>query len=401
MRPDGASHYDVVVVGAGPAGSSCASTLARNGSRVLLVDKAAFPREKVCGDCINPLAWESFRSLGVHTEIVNRSREIERVVLCGPSGRGLTLQVSHIRGPQSAPSYPFVSIDRKDLDHVLLKRARAIGVEVRERTELAGVNALSITPEKWAVRLTVSGSAEAVTVTCRFLVAADGRNSRLARLIGSPRRKNSFSALRGLQRVGIRLAVRHEGGPIGQLTMFFFEGGYGGIVDLTPSTANIAVVTTPSLAQLISKDPDRFILLTLHGNPGAREYYPHLLPLGDPFAIAPIESRELVASSSHAYLVGDARRTIEPFSGAGVTFALEDGISTALEISSRLRGSSWRKPRIRTRFSVSDRILSPVLRSGRLVTPLLGLGAIAPFAARLIAKSFLPYPSEVLARHPA
>src|SRR5512142_1078946 len=59
------THVDIIVVGAGPAGSTCASLLSERGLNVLLLDKANFPRDKICGDCINPRAWQYFDLLGV------------------------------------------------------------------------------------------------------------------------------------------------------------------------------------------------------------------------------------------------------------------------------------------------------------------------------------------------
>src|SRR5690242_2125060 len=61
--------YDVAIVGSGPAGASCAAFSALTGLRTLLIDRATFPREKVCGDCLNPACWPVLERLGVAAEI--------------------------------------------------------------------------------------------------------------------------------------------------------------------------------------------------------------------------------------------------------------------------------------------------------------------------------------------
>ncbi len=61
--------FDVVIVGAGPAGSTCAAFCARAGLRTLLIEREKFPREKVCGDCLNPLCWPVLRQLGIFERV--------------------------------------------------------------------------------------------------------------------------------------------------------------------------------------------------------------------------------------------------------------------------------------------------------------------------------------------
>src|SRR5690349_19116062 len=64
------ARYDVIIAGAGPAGASCAAFCARRGMRVALLDRARFPRDKVCGDYLNPRCWEVFERLGVAGKVL-------------------------------------------------------------------------------------------------------------------------------------------------------------------------------------------------------------------------------------------------------------------------------------------------------------------------------------------
>ncbi len=132
-------HCDVLIVGAGPAGSSSASFLARKGLNTIICDKAAFPREKICGDCINPGCWELFGLLGVADEVAAHAERVSGVRIAGRYSRTLDIPIPVPTGKNT----PFVAIKRSILDEILLKRAVADGVLFLESTaldSLASVN---------------------------------------------------------------------------------------------------------------------------------------------------------------------------------------------------------------------------------------------------------------------
>jgi geranylgeranyl reductase family protein len=106
---------DVLVVGAGPAGSACAQLLARGGMSVLIADQHAFPRDKVCGDGLIPDAHAALRRLGVHEEVAALAQAVPHVRCIGPRG-------GHIDVPGTLSVLP-----RKVLDHVLLRAAQDAG----------------------------------------------------------------------------------------------------------------------------------------------------------------------------------------------------------------------------------------------------------------------------------
>ena len=158
--------YDVAIVGGGPAGATCAAFCAEAGLSTLLIERAIFPREKVCGDCVNPACWPIFERLQVGERLLglphSRIREVEFV---GTNGRTT-------RHPLPAFTHGEIAIKRSLLDHLLLQRARELGAQVREG---ATVTALE---NGWDIQ-TTDGAFSA-----RTLVAADGRNSTVARLLG-------------------------------------------------------------------------------------------------------------------------------------------------------------------------------------------------------------------------
>jgi flavin-dependent dehydrogenase len=165
---------DVVVVGAGPAGSVTALLLARSGWRVVLVDRAEFPRSKACGECVNPGAVRRLTRLG----LTQKALGIEPATL-----RGWTLRVPS--GPGRRAWFPDDigegwGIERRVLDDRLLQAAIGAGVDARLGVRVEGVTIRADAP---AEVQTQSG-----TLSARMVVAADGLRSRVARSLGWVRR---------------------------------------------------------------------------------------------------------------------------------------------------------------------------------------------------------------------
>ncbi|NJK93507.1 MAG: FAD-dependent oxidoreductase, partial [Blastochloris sp.] len=156
-------RHDVIIVGAGPAGSLCARHLARQGFSVLLLDKAAFPRPKICGDCLTPRVWSLWEQEDLTSPFQNLPHYlIQRFYLS--CNRDSPLEVPL---PPELPQHRAVC--RTLLDHWLLQEAEKSGVKVLSNT----------TVER------ISGSHELLTSQGSFygkiLIGADGRNSFVAR----------------------------------------------------------------------------------------------------------------------------------------------------------------------------------------------------------------------------
>jgi geranylgeranyl reductase family protein len=169
--PDSSLTVDTLVVGAGPAGAAAAITLRRSGRSVVVVDKARFPRDKVCGDGLTTSALRELAALGLDPAQVPSWVDVDDVLVRSPDGRVVRFDL-----PADGGRYAAVA-RRADLDHALVDLARAAGATVHEGHALAG---LTITDDA-AVVADVEGVGP---VGARHLIAADGMWSPTRRLLG-------------------------------------------------------------------------------------------------------------------------------------------------------------------------------------------------------------------------
>ena len=122
------SHYDVAIVGAGPAGSSCAIRLAKKGLKVLLAEQKKFPRAKLCGEFISPECLGDFKELGVLDQMsISGGVSIARTVFYAPGGRSVTVPCEWLAAGSHA-----MGLSRGLMDQVLLTHASVAGAEVLE-----------------------------------------------------------------------------------------------------------------------------------------------------------------------------------------------------------------------------------------------------------------------------
>ena len=178
---------EIVIAGAGPAGSIAALLLARAGCRVRLLDRATFPRDKLCGDTINPGTLDILRRLGIGGSVTRAGIPIRGMVVTGAGG-------ARVCGEYGRGSHG-VSLLRRDLDWMLVQHAVQAGVSFEPGVLVQEplVQVRDGRPRVTGVRVVSSGGA-AHDLPAALTIAADGRHSRLAFQLGiahhpaSPRR---------------------------------------------------------------------------------------------------------------------------------------------------------------------------------------------------------------------
>lgn len=295
--------FDVIIVGAGPAGSACAIRCAQAGLKVLVIERAVFPREKVCGDCINPGCWPILERLGV----AHRMFELPHSSLA--EVRFVSLSGEAIAFPLDASAHGEIAMKRAYFDNLLLERAIECGAEVRQGTTVTAIE------RGWKVQ---TGEA---SFSSPVVVAADGRNSSVTRMLGLfPKTVKD--------RVGLQT---HMEAPLGfgdRVVLRFVREGYCGVASVGGDELNLCLVARPENAE------------ALKGWAARNFSIPHGIAWR---TVTPLTRRPVDPLHENLLLVGDAARVVEPFTGEGIFYALSSGELAARHICGELPFSEYRK----------------------------------------------------------
>lgn len=278
--------FDVAIVGSGPAGAACAAFCAQAGLRTLLLEREKFPREKVCGDCLNPSCTPVLERLGV-AERVRRlpHGKLRRVDFVAIGGRTVSVPL-----PEDAE----IAVKRSLFDELLMTRAAELGVVLHDGMT---VSALSSETDSWRI------ATSAETTVARMLVAADGRNSTVARLL------NLLPKIEK-ERVGLQAHVPLPAGFCERVVLQFLPEGYSGQAPVGDDQLNLCLVGRPrSIAALRQWAETQFEL--------SRDQTWR--------TITPLRRAALPPAAERLFLVGDAARVVEPFTGEGIYYALRSG----------------------------------------------------------------------------
>ncbi len=309
---------DVVVVGAGPAGSAAAITLARAGLDVVVVDKATFPRDKTCGDGLTTGALRHLERLGLDPTAVASWTVVDEVVLRDPGGREVAFAL-----PADGTQHAAVA-RRAELDAALVDLARAAGAELLEGHPAEGVDA----GDAATVTVEVGGLGP---VRARYVVAADGMWSSMRRAIGAdlPDYRGDWHAFRQYvtgvgRRARRQLFVSFEPDLVPGYFWSFPVGG---------DAANIGFGIPRSLAGTAhpTKPPYRVGVMgevwdDLLARPHVRALLGDARPEG-PHRAWPIPSRvrTVTPAEGRVLLTGDALAATDPMTGEGIGQALATG----------------------------------------------------------------------------
>jgi geranylgeranyl reductase family protein len=338
---------DVIVVGAGPAGSTAAYYLAQAGLNVLLIEKSRFPRDKVCGDGLTPRAVKSLVAMGVDvSEEAGWLRNKGLRVIAG--GMRLELDWPELG---SWPGYGLVRT-RASLDEQLARRAQAAGAKLLEGTtvtgpvlddsgRIVGVETTPETDEKSKARSrsdnTERANGSSVTYRARVVVAADGNSSRLSIAMGLRKRDDRPMG------VAVRTyytSPRHDDDYL-ESWLDLWDGdrllpGYGWIFGMGDGTSNVGLGLLNTSDAFGKTDYRELLKSWLRSMPEEWGYVEEnrtepvrgaALPMG--FNRTPHYHKGLV-------LAGDAAGMVNPFNGEGIAYAMESGELLARVVSQAL-----------------------------------------------------------------
>lgn len=298
----------MIVAGAGPAGAATAAFLAEAGVRVLLVERAAFPRAKPCAEYLSPEAGRVLARLGVLDDLVIGAARLNGMRIVSPSGHSFVGRFAAARG--WTPFRPWgLALPRARLDPALAAAAVRRGAELVERTRLESFDA---TAAGVTVRLRDRGASRVVRAA--LLVGADGLRSRVAAALGvarhGPTRRVAFVAH----------ADRVSGmGDVGE--MHVARGTYVGLASVGEGITNVAAVVEQ---RCLPPGPDAAARLAavLARFPALGPRLAACGPLSPVLSTGPFDRRTTRATSDAVALVGDAADFYDPFTGEGVFAAL-------------------------------------------------------------------------------
>jgi len=366
-------QYDVAIVGGGPAGSAAAWQAVQTGARVIVLDKAEFPRDKPCGDGLTARAVSLLQKMGLAEE-VDKFHRVNRATIFSPT----RLELSFPSRP-GMPDHGYCA-PRRELDTLLLENARSAGAEVRQSTEVAG----PILNGDGRVTGVTLKSGEPVFADA--VIAADGAYSPVKRGLELNSRYNGYSA------IAIRTemwANRPDSDSLDIHLKLGFQGdqlpGYGWVFPMGGGRLNIGlgyvnsykrwqqINVTQLLSEFLTTLPSEWELPSIDELRKDKAVQAWRLPMGFT-AWPPWRPGVLFA--------GDALGAARPASGAGISKALQSGLAAGECVIAALTNGG---PDDFTNYE--QRITSTwgrEYRNGRLFHRLAGIPAVANTGRRVL-----------------
>ena len=313
---------DVVIVGAGPAGAVAGLVLARAGARVRLLDRAMFPRHKLCGDTVNPGTLARLQSLGLSAGIEALGLPVSGMLVTGE--RSVAIEGRYPDGVFGR------AIVRRDLDWRLLQAAIAAGCQFEPGVGVRRALVNDASTGRAVTGVTVGAKSGEHRVAARVTIAADGRRSTiafglgLARHPGRPRRwaigayyENFVGAVRRESEPGLTPGIFGE--------MHIRRGRYIGVAQIPGGLTNVCLVRPSRPGDLDLRDPAALLSRELRHDPLLRDRGADARLAGPPVVLGPLAVDPTGAMVDGVLLAGDAAGFIDPMTGDGMRFAVRGG----------------------------------------------------------------------------
>ena len=338
-RPPVNNGYDVIIVGAGPAGNTLAWKLASAGVKTIVLDGARFPREKVCGDYIEPRGLRLLDQMGCLSALeADSPLPIAYSSTYVDSERRYIGRIPFYGVQKHLPPHGYI-ISREILDNVILERAQQAGAVVRQETYVQGFSAV-----RNGVTVEAKHHGNRVFYRGRIIVGADGTNSVVARCAGILVNDSRHIAL------SQRAYAYDYDGRIGEAAFFFdrdYFPGYGWMFPMNGGRVNLGVGVLKETCQrhniAIPKLFHDFFEKLKRWHPRCRKLKLLRPPIG---GIVKTYGGAGCNYFQSGLLIGDAGSFVDPMTGEGIAPAMESALIAAHVIlsvlsSGRVNASSF------------------------------------------------------------
>lgn len=387
---DACRHWQVVIVGGGPAAAACGIAAAARGLDVLIIERSRMPRPKLCGCCLSPRAMAELAALGLSQESLG-GVPLTRVRLA-TAGRATTLPMSG-----------GMTLSRERLDATLLGLAVERGCHLLGETTAQSVtsNALAVrltcrvgsglAPAAHASPLTAAASTATVELAAQAVVLATGL-AESVRIEHSDSEHADFPQVAAANRIGVGTTLPPGASdlPPGELVMAVGDQGYCGLVRLEDGRLDIAAAVAP--AAVASQSPAAAVQAILAAA-GLAE-----LPLGtSKIRGTPLLTHRHGYAEGRVFRTGDAAAYVEPFTGEGIGWALTSGRLLGEALAASFTGDQLNQHVAASYYTRSYeaelssslrrcRLVSRAIRSPRGVRWLIGAARLAPWAGGTLVR---------------
>ncbi|TDN89364.1 hypothetical protein DET49_106109 [Salegentibacter sp. 24] len=359
------ADFKVIIVGGGLAGLTAAIHLSREGQQVLLIEKKAFPRHKVCGEYLSNEVLPYFNFLDIDLKGSLKPINIQRLLYSTQNAKTIETKLE-LGG---------MGISRYNLDNFLFKKAQEYGTEIL----LGSVENINFENDEF--RLKLSSGKEFKTA---IVLGAFGKRANLDKSLGREfeKQKSSWLALKG--------HYENPEFPDNLVALHNFEGGYCGLSKIETGLVNACyMVSYKSFKKY--KNTKEFKKQILFNNPYLKGFFIKAKPVFEnDLSIAQISFEEKSIIKEHVLMLGDAAGLIHPLCGNGMAMAIHSGKIASEAVLSNLQGNNLNRENLENQYRENwNSQFRSRLRTGRILQKILINPLLATTSQNLV-KNF-PY----------